>query len=205
MKTTAVTTVTLVDPVTEEELEVQGLAAGSEITVSIEIPQELQALSEDPAKDHCDVGSFGLAPRQCYGRGMCVFKQCWCQLPYTGDQCNEQPECAFWDESSSAWSDVGLTDLGDEQGYLLCKTTHLTDFAGKQVVVPDRSPPPAEPAPPPPVAPDDDGLPIAIIAGAAGGGGAVICCLLVVIIIMLTRKKGSSKVAPSNSVPVPQP
>ena len=209
---TSVTSVELVDPSTREPIDVSNLQAGQEVLVAIEIPQDKQALTEDPSKDHCDVGSLGYAPRQCHGLGLCVLKQCWCQLPYSGDQCELTPKCAFFDEAAGAWSSSGLDDLGHAAGYLQCRAPLLADFAGKAVRIADRSPPPAAPSLTPPTAPPpvggappaSSGLPMVAIAGGAGGA-VVVLLLLTVAAAVCHRRRRRQKAQCRVSPGFPQP
>ena len=209
---TSVTSVELVDPSTREAIDVSNLQAGQEVLVAIEIPQDKQALTEDPSMDHCDVGSLGYAPRQCHGLGLCVLKQCWCQLPYSGDQCELTPKCAFFDEAAGAWSSSGLDDLGHAAGYLQCRAPLLADFAGKAVRIADRSPPPAAPSLTPPTAPPlvggappaSSGLPMVAIAGGAGGA-VVVLLLLTVAAAVCHRRRRRQKAQCRVSPGFPQP
>ncbi|OLQ14692.1 Attractin-like protein 1 [Symbiodinium microadriaticum] len=41
---------------------------------------------------------------------------------------NEEAQCAFWDEETSAWSSTGLLRLAYQDGELICQTSHLTVF-----------------------------------------------------------------------------
>ena len=41
---------------------------------------------------------------------------------------NEEAQCAFWDEETSAWSSTGLLRLAYKDGELICQTSHLTVF-----------------------------------------------------------------------------
>merc|ERR1712100_997624 len=42
---------------------------------------------------------------------------------------NAEAQCSYWDDENKVWTPQGLTSRLDENGNLVCETTHLTMFS----------------------------------------------------------------------------
>lgn len=133
------------------EMTVQGLSSPILLSIRLEpaprpkpcTEEELTAgdCSDCPYEGSDEASSGDEAPSTpttlsaaCGGRGQCVYGQCWCELPYSGDRCELAASCSYFDERPAVddWSSDGcvLADPPVVDGSLQCECTHLTDFAG---------------------------------------------------------------------------
>jgi hypothetical protein len=55
--------------------------------------------------------------------------KCECSLPFFGHRCTEEAFCKYWNYATESWSTDGCVVAGISRTSIVCKCTHLTDFA----------------------------------------------------------------------------